>query len=158
MGAAGSSLGTKTVTGRIMSISSWLRMWQCHTYSHPKLATTFSIGAIGLPAASVLLNPASVPLGPFCAPMAPMGIIGFSGRSLSGTPNGMVGTIGRRATMVSSSGLTLTVSFQPSSVGSGGMMMSSQVTRLMTWTCLLYTSDAADEEDSVDLGGRRIIK
>src|SRR5664279_6427354 len=26
------------------------------------------------------------------------------------------------------------------------------------WNCLLYTSDAADEEDSVDLGGRRIIK
>src|SRR5664280_596501 len=26
-----------------------------------------------------------------------------------------------------------------------------------THTCLLYTSDAADEEDSVDLGGRRII-
>ena len=24
--------------------------------------------------------------------------------------------------------------------------------------CLLYTSDAADEEDSVDLGGRLIIK
>src|SRR5664280_2808982 len=23
------------------------------------------------------------------------------------------------------------------------------------WSCLLYTSDAADEEDSVDLGGRR---
>eukprot|EP00658_Telonema_sp_P-2_P058665 TRINITY_DN47182_c0_g1_i1.p2 TRINITY_DN47182_c0_g1~~TRINITY_DN47182_c0_g1_i1.p2 ORF type:complete len:216 (+),score=73.61 TRINITY_DN47182_c0_g1_i1:142-789(+) len=31
---------------------------------------------------------------------------------------------------------------------------------LKTWHkyCLLYTSDAADEEDSVDLGGRRIIK
>src|SRR5664279_5689796 len=29
---------------------------------------------------------------------------------------------------------------------------------LMALTCLLYTSDAADEEDSVDLGGRRIIK
>eukprot|EP00658_Telonema_sp_P-2_P000478 TRINITY_DN10182_c0_g2_i4.p1 TRINITY_DN10182_c0_g2~~TRINITY_DN10182_c0_g2_i4.p1 ORF type:complete len:105 (-),score=23.04 TRINITY_DN10182_c0_g2_i4:63-377(-) len=29
---------------------------------------------------------------------------------------------------------------------------------LHTHTCLLYTSDAADEEDSVDLGGRRIIK
>ena len=32
----------------------------------------------------------------------------------------------------------------------------------MLWSaandCLLYTSDAADEEDSVDLGGRRIIK
>src|SRR5664279_1030573 len=25
-------------------------------------------------------------------------------------------------------------------------------------SCLLYTSDAADEEDSVDIGGRRIIK
>ena len=27
-----------------------------------------------------------------------------------------------------------------------------------TKTCLLYTSDAADERSSVDLGGRRIIK
>src|SRR5664280_988673 len=30
--------------------------------------------------------------------------------------------------------------------------------RLRSGTCLLYTSDAADEEDSVDLGGGRIIK
>src|SRR5665648_1225354 len=30
--------------------------------------------------------------------------------------------------------------------------------RFYICTCLLYTSDAADEEDSVDLGGRRIIK
>eukprot|EP00658_Telonema_sp_P-2_P039042 TRINITY_DN2790_c0_g1_i2.p1 TRINITY_DN2790_c0_g1~~TRINITY_DN2790_c0_g1_i2.p1 ORF type:complete len:172 (-),score=43.67 TRINITY_DN2790_c0_g1_i2:62-577(-) len=28
----------------------------------------------------------------------------------------------------------------------------------IAYPCLLYTSDAADEEDSVDLGGRRIIK
>ena len=28
----------------------------------------------------------------------------------------------------------------------------------LRFSCLLYTSDAADEEDSVDLGGRRIIK
>ena len=30
----------------------------------------------------------------------------------------------------------------------------------MTWAvgCLLYTSDAADERSSVDLGGRRILK
>ena len=28
----------------------------------------------------------------------------------------------------------------------------------MYFTCLLYTSDAADELDGVDLGGRRIIK
>ena len=32
-----------------------------------------------------------------------------------------------------------------------------QMVGLLT-DCLLYTSDAADEEDSVDLGGRRIIK
>src|SRR5665648_1303542 len=31
-------------------------------------------------------------------------------------------------------------------------------TRRERESCLLYTSDAADEEDSVDLGGRRIIK
>ena len=30
--------------------------------------------------------------------------------------------------------------------------------RLPLYTCLLYTSDAADERSSVDLGGRRIIK
>ena len=29
---------------------------------------------------------------------------------------------------------------------------------VMLWDCLLYTSDAADERSSVDLGGRRIIK
>ena len=28
----------------------------------------------------------------------------------------------------------------------------------VAFTCLLYTSDAADERSSVDLGGRRIIK
>src|SRR5678815_5362953 len=28
----------------------------------------------------------------------------------------------------------------------------------LTYVCLLYTSDAADERSSVDLGGRRIIK
>ena len=29
---------------------------------------------------------------------------------------------------------------------------------ILVKTCLLYTSDAADERSSVDLGGRRIIK
>ena len=28
----------------------------------------------------------------------------------------------------------------------------------LQWNCLLYTSDAADEEDSVDLGGRGHIE
>ena len=30
--------------------------------------------------------------------------------------------------------------------------------KLAAYPCLLYTSDAADERSSVDLGGRRIIK
>eukprot|EP00656_Telonema_subtile_P009618 TRINITY_DN14530_c0_g1_i3.p1 TRINITY_DN14530_c0_g1~~TRINITY_DN14530_c0_g1_i3.p1 ORF type:complete len:486 (-),score=162.06 TRINITY_DN14530_c0_g1_i3:75-1532(-) len=34
----------------------------------------------------------------------------------------------------------------------------SQEQELQRQACLLYTSDAADEEDSVDLGGRRIIQ
>ncbi|VDG26364.1 arginine ABC transporter ATP-binding protein ArtP [Lactobacillus sp.] [Lactiplantibacillus mudanjiangensis] len=34
----------------------------------------------------------------------------------------------------------------------------STLLRSLNLLCLLYTSDAADEEDSVDLGGRRIIK
>ena len=33
-----------------------------------------------------------------------------------------------------------------------------QVMKMNIHTCLLYTSDAADERSSVDLGGRRIIK
>src|SRR5678815_5295144 len=33
-----------------------------------------------------------------------------------------------------------------------------QGNRKLFWNCLLYTSDAADERSSVDLGGRRIIK
>src|SRR5665648_1261288 len=38
------------------------------------------------------------------------------------------------------------------------VMSEIRVLTLMPKDCLLYTSDAADEEDSVDLGGRRIIK
>ena len=38
----------------------------------------------------------------------------------------------------------------------------SRLLELLPWNwrdaCLLYTSDAADERSSVDLGGRRIIK
>ena len=38
-------------------------------------------------------------------------------------------------------------------VGLGGYVFNDQ-----NGICLLYTSDAADERSSVDLGGRRIIK
>src|SRR5678815_3254958 len=33
-----------------------------------------------------------------------------------------------------------------------------KIKQMLEQTCLLYTSDAADERSSVDLGGRRIIK
>ena len=39
---------------------------------------------------------------------------------------------------------------------SGGEKKLVALARLLV--CLLYTSDAADERSSVDLGGRRIIK
>ena len=34
----------------------------------------------------------------------------------------------------------------------------SHISRMKVYTCLLYTSDAADDMQCVDLGGRRIIK
>eukprot|EP00658_Telonema_sp_P-2_P050542 TRINITY_DN38568_c0_g2_i2.p1 TRINITY_DN38568_c0_g2~~TRINITY_DN38568_c0_g2_i2.p1 ORF type:complete len:278 (-),score=25.35 TRINITY_DN38568_c0_g2_i2:29-862(-) len=48
--------------------------------------------------------------------------------------------------------------FDPSVYGAAvNCYVYNSVTELH-YACLLYTSDAADEEDSVDLGGRRIIK
>ena len=43
---------------------------------------------------------------------------------------------------------------------SGGALLFHLLSKLYERTsfCLLYTSDAADERSSVDLGGRRIIK
>ncbi len=82
------------------------------------------MAAVGLPWGSTLLNIA----------VDPCGIIGLSGRTAFGTSNGTLGTTGRSATIVSSSGLIRTVSFQPSSLASGGMTMLSHVTRLSTCT------------------------
>ena len=42
--------------------------------------------------------------------------------------------------------------------GRGTQRLSRAVGNLGARGCLLYTSDAADERSSVDLGGRRIIK
>ncbi|GAB5824492.1 hypothetical protein JMUB7533_26940 [Staphylococcus aureus] len=45
--------------------------------------------------------------------------------------------------------------------GLGDVYKRQGVLRCNEWygpSCLLYTSDAADEARSVDLGGRRIIK
>src|SRR5678816_796117 len=41
--------------------------------------------------------------------------------------------------------------------GAGGLGSIAQIGSSI-YSCLLYTSDAADERSSVDLGGRRIIK
>ena len=38
------------------------------------------------------------------------------------------------------------------------IFFSWRIFRVKSSICLLYTSDAADERSSVDLGGRRIIK
>ena len=36
--------------------------------------------------------------------------------------------------------------------------IQNEIDLVLIGPCLLYTSDAADERSSVDLGGRRIIK
>ena len=69
---------------RIMSFSSWLRMWQCQTYSQPKLATSLVDRSIGLPSGSMLVKPS----------VEPIGSAGSSGRKLLGTLKGRL--VGRR--------------------------------------------------------------
>ena len=49
----------------------------------------------------------------------------------------------------------------PGGVGVPGHQVAERRTlahQILVHDCLLYTSDAADERSSVDLGGRRIIK
>ena len=41
--------GTANTSECMKSISSWDRMWQCHTYSQPKLTVWFTISGTGLP-------------------------------------------------------------------------------------------------------------
>ena len=43
-------------------------------------------------------------------------------------------------------------------MGHAGAIVSGSKGTAQAKACLLYTSDAADERSSVDLGGRRIIK
>ena len=43
-------------------------------------------------------------------------------------------------------------------IGFNGWKRDTRLARGGLSLCLLYTSDAADERSSVDLGGRRIIK
>ena len=55
-------------------------------------------------------------------------------------------------------GATLTATIPPNTTfvsADGGI---TPVAGVLTWNCLLYTSDAADERSRGDLGGPRIIK
>src|SRR5664279_2038841 len=110
-----------------MSFSSCPKMWQCQTYSQPKLVLVLIVPpGIGLPVTgSKLEKDGQVP---------PSGQVGSSRRTLSGTGKGTLGTIGLIATIASSSGFILTVSFQPSSLASGGRTAPSQPTRLISCT------------------------
>eukprot|EP00658_Telonema_sp_P-2_P037197 TRINITY_DN26775_c0_g1_i6.p1 TRINITY_DN26775_c0_g1~~TRINITY_DN26775_c0_g1_i6.p1 ORF type:complete len:253 (+),score=103.75 TRINITY_DN26775_c0_g1_i6:273-1031(+) len=66
--------------------------------------------------------------------------------------DGIVDTPGRILVMTTNHPEKL----DPALLRPGRVNMQLELTYLKV--CLLYTSDAADEEDSVDLGGRRIIK
>ena len=54
---------------------------------------------------------------------------------------------------ISGSGTGMTLWLVSMAVFIAGSLLGS-----LNYICLLYTSDAADERSSVDLGGRRIIK
>jgi hypothetical protein len=45
----GAGGGTMKLIGRIMSFSSWPRMWQCHTYYHPKFTGRLTLEVVALP-------------------------------------------------------------------------------------------------------------
>ena len=53
---------------------------------------------------------------------------------------------------------TIKTVFQDFALVNGTWVVRGEPVRPQDITCLLYTSDAADERSSVDLGGRRIFK
>ena len=50
------------------------------------------------------------------------------------------------------------IAVQEAAVAAPAVIKSAAWQEPVSNACLLYTSDAADERSSVDLGGRRIIK
>ena len=113
---------TATAIGRMKSFSSWPRIWQWYTYSQPKLTRWLTTGAWA-PVGSRPVNPC----------VEPSARCTSSGRIEFGTSHGIFGVIGLIATIVSINGGVVTVSFQPSSLGSGGNTTPSHLTRLSTW-------------------------
>src|SRR5512146_2765453 len=112
---AGGAGATARAAGRIMSISSCARMWQCQTYSQPKLVISLTT-VTGLLPVSILAKP-----GALFALLAPMGSVTSNGRTLLGRLQGRFCFIGFKATMMSSNGFIRTVSFQDTSLSSGGL-------------------------------------
>ena len=65
---------------------------------------------------------------------------------------------GRPEAVAAARALMRALPMKVDSVSSGSGRPRSAAETQDTFSCLLYTSDAADERSSVDLGGRRIIK
>src|SRR5678810_166842 len=79
-------------------------------------------------------------------------------RNRDGTKN-RSGVILNSDHLCCSSGITTSISCSKCSCNSRLISTSSRRCSIRKcYRCLLYTSDAADERSSVDLGGRRIIK
>src|SRR3954470_10621398 len=97
VGAVGA---TARIMARIMSFSSCPRMWQCQTYSQPKLIFAL-LTAAGLLSGSMFVNST--------VDWKPTGCVTFIGLELFGTANGRVCLKGRSAMMTSSSGFIRTV-------------------------------------------------
>ena len=66
-----------------------------------------------------------------------------------------LGDVYKRQTRARPKTSSRTLSSRPTATTTGS---ANPRLRSATCACLLYTSDAADERSSVDLGGRRIIK
>eukprot|EP00658_Telonema_sp_P-2_P032671 TRINITY_DN24132_c0_g1_i1.p1 TRINITY_DN24132_c0_g1~~TRINITY_DN24132_c0_g1_i1.p1 ORF type:complete len:120 (-),score=56.91 TRINITY_DN24132_c0_g1_i1:120-479(-) len=71
--------------------------------------------------------------------------------SLNDMPTWYAGGINRRETLPG-------LKFPDGTSYPESLLIAKYIDTAYLAPCLLYTSDAADEEDSVDLGGRRIIK
>ena len=107
-----------------MSISSWLRMWQCQTYSQPKLTIWLVIGRSGSPLGSMLLKPHRGRTERHAWVRAADAVRHVEGHLRDDRPQRHDGVLERAYP---------DVSFQPSSLASGGDV-PSQSTRLITCT------------------------
>src|SRR5674536_264438 len=93
--------------------------------------------------------------GPWCGPAASWPLTGRLPRPRALRGRGCPGAGGAIITAPPPGDVPLPIVVPPLCAGTAGCAPEPHHDRVTT--CLLYTSDAADEEDSVDLGGRRVI-